>query len=239
MSIKNKKEQLTESQKRIIAIAVFGTFLIFCAAVGWFIGKPMIEFVSAPQEFRAWVNKSGILGKIIFILMVAFQVVIALVPGEPLEIGAGYGFGGIEGTILCVIGITLGSLFVFCMVRKFGVKLVEIFFSTEKINSLKFLKDSKKRDVLIFLIFFMPGTPKDLITYFAGLTKIKTTHFLLLASIARLPSVITSTVGGGALGTKNYKMAIIVFSITIIVSICGWFVYTIIHTRKGNKLKEE
>ena len=79
--------------------------------------------------------------------MVIFQVVIALVPGEPLEIGAGYAFGAVEGTILVVIGITLGSVMVLGLVRKFGVKLVEVFFDIEKIKKLKFLHDEKRLDL--------------------------------------------------------------------------------------------
>lgn len=232
MIIKSKSQALTDSQKRKIAVIAFGLFIIFCALVGWFIGRPMIEFVSEPHKFRAWVDKSGFWGKIAFILMVAFQVVIALVPGEPLEIGAGYAFGAIEGTILCVAGITLGSMAVFFLVRKFGVKLVEVFFTPEKINSLKFLKVSKKRDAIVFLIFFLPGTPKDLITYFAGITDIKPCHFFILASVARLPSVVTSTIGGGALGTEEYLSAIIVFAVTFIISVTGWLIYSIIQKKK-------
>ena len=107
---------ITEKQKKIISFCVIITFILFCSAVGWFVGRPMIQFVSDPQQFRDWVNDSGLWGRIAFILMTVFQVVIAFVPGEPFEIGAGYAFGAVEGTILCVIGITLGSLLVFALV---------------------------------------------------------------------------------------------------------------------------
>lgn len=218
-------EGLTLRQKRILGGLAVALFLIFCAVVSWFIGRPMIEFVSEPEKFRDWVDESGFLGKLGFIGMVMFQVVIALIPGEPLEIGAGYAFGAAEGTLLSVIGITLGSFIVFFLVRRFGIRLVEIFFSAEKIHSLKFLQKSKKRDIIIFLVFFLPGTPKDLLTYFAGLTDIKPVHFLWLASVARLPSVITSTLGGNALGTEKYLQAIIVFAITLVISGIGWLIY--------------
>lgn len=120
----------------------------------------MLEFVSEPEKFRAFVDEKGFFGKIIFVFMVAFQVVIALVPGEPLEIGAGYAFGALEGTVLCVIGITLGSMAVFFLVRRFGIRLVEVFFSREKIQSLRFLKNSKKRNIIIFAVFFCQEHPK-------------------------------------------------------------------------------
>ena len=234
-NMKIKSEEFTLKQKRILGIAAIILLIIFCGVVSWFIGRPMIQFVSEPEKFRIWVEESGFFGKIAFIGMVMFQVVLALIPGEPLEIGAGYAFGAIEGTLLTVIGITLGSFIVFFLVRKFGMKLVEIFFSREKISSLKFLQKSKKRDIIIFLVFFLPGTPKDLLTYFAGLTDIKPIHFLWLSSVARLPSVITSTLGGDALGTEKYVKAIVVFGITLIISGIGWLIYKFIASYKARK----
>jgi len=228
------KIELNEKNKKLLAAVCFILFIVFSAAVTWFIGRPLIEFVSEPQEFRAWVESHGILGKLSFIAMVCFQVVIAFVPGEPFEIGAGYAFGAVEGTVLCEIGITLGSMAVFLAVRKFGVKLVEIFFSREKIQSLKFLKNKRKRSIVTFLVFFLPGTPKDLLTYFVGLTDMKLAHFLLLTSVARLPSVITSTVGGNALGGEKYTFAVIVFALTLIFSGVGLLIYNLIQ-KKRNK----
>lgn len=207
--------------------------MLFCAAVSWFIGRPMIKFVSEPEKFREWVQAKGIFGKAAYVLMVAFQVVLALIPGEPLEIGGGYAFGAFEGTVLAVLGITLGSLVVFFLVRRFGIKFVEIFFSKEKIHGLKFLKNPKKRNALIFIAFFLPGTPKDLLTYFAGLTDIGLTHFLWLASVARLPSVITSTLGGNALGAAKYKTAIAVFAVTLAVSLVGLLIYRLIQKKRN------
>ncbi|MBR4123279.1 MAG: TVP38/TMEM64 family protein [Clostridia bacterium] len=221
-----------KNHKKLLNIAAFVMFLIFCGLVSWFIGRPMINFVSEPQKFRAWVHSHGIMGDITFVGMMFLQVVVALIPGEPLEIGAGYAFGEIKGTLLCVLATTLGSLAVFALVRTLGIKFVEIFFDRKKINELKILKNSKRRNLLIFLVFFLPGTPKDLITYFVGLTDIKMGYFLLLVSLARLPSIITSTMGGGALGVKEYKTAIIVFAITLIISGIGWIIYRIMLNKK-------
>ena len=216
---------ITENRRKILSAVSIIAFIVFCAVVGWFIGRPMIRFVSSPQEFRAWVDGSGIMGRIYFILMVMFQVVIAFVPGEPLEIGAGYAFGAIEGTVLCLVGILFGSLIVFLLVRKFGVKLVEVFFTFEKIKSAKFLQNRKKVAFIVFLMFFLPGTPKDLLTYFVGLTDIKWKHFFIIATVARIPSVITSTIGGSFLGTQKYTFAVVVFALTFIISAIGWYVY--------------
>lgn len=195
----------------------------------------MIEFVEEPDKFRLWVDSHGFWSKLAFILMVFFQVVLALIPGEPLEIGAGYAFGAVEGTILSVIGTILGSITVFYLVKRWGIKLCEVFFPREKILSLKILKNKKRRDILAFLIFFLPGTPKDLATYFLGLTDMKLQTVLFLSGIARLPSIITSTLGGSALSLKNYTTALTVFGITLAVSGIGVLIYNKFITKRKNK----
>lgn len=217
---------IKDKKRKILSGAVIVAFLTFCFVVGWYIGRPMLAFVKDYEGFKEWIAQSGFMGRVYFVLMVVFQVIIALVPGEPLEIAAGFAFGTAEGTILCVIGTVIGSVIVFYLVRKFGIMLVEAFFSIEKIRSLKFLQNEKKINMLIFLMFFLPGTPKDLLTYFVGVTKINFWVFFFIASIARLPSVITSAVGGEQLARGDYFTAIVVFVATFAVSVLGWYIYS-------------
>lgn len=235
MTTQSEERHLTVKQKKIISVLVLVLFLGFSALVAYFIGKPMISLVSEPEKFRGWVESRGNWGRLIFIGMMVFQVLIALVPGEPLEIGAGYAFGAVEGTILCVIGVTVGSLLVFGLVRRFGMRLVEVFFDTGKIKKLKFLQNEKRLDLITFLVFFLPGTPKDLLTYFVGVTDIKLSKFILIVSVARLPSIITSTVGGSALGIGKYELAVIVFGVTIAASLLGLFIYNRICKHRAKK----
>ncbi len=216
---------MTDRHKRMLYIFSLAVFLLLFLAVAWFIGRPMIRFVREPDLFRSWVDSHGIWGSLAFIGMMVLQVVFAIIPGEPLEIGAGYAFGFWEGTLLCMIGVAIGSLLVFALVRRFGVRLVETFFSENKIHSLRFLQNSRKRDILIFFVMFIPGTPKDLLSYFAGLTDIPMARWLLITTVARLPSVVTSTVGGNAVGEQNYLFAIVVFAATLLVSALGLLIY--------------
>ena len=97
--------------------------------------------------------------------------------------------------------------------------------SPEKLEKLHFLKHSPKRDYLFWLIFTVPGTPKDLLCYFAGLTDIRWGVWLLLCSVGRLPSVLTSTVGGSALGGRSYLFAALVFGGTLFLSLVGLLIY--------------
>ena len=232
MKRRQERTQLTEAHKKKIYLFAIIVALIVIAAVGYLVGKPMIEFVREPERFRAWVDSSGFVSRVIFVGMVVFQLIIALIPGEPLEMGAGYAFGAVEGTILCIIGCVIGSALVFLFVRRFGVKLVEVFFPREKIRSLRFLQDSRRLNLLTFIVFFIPGTPKDLLSYFIGLTDMKLGTWLLITAVARIPSIVTSTVTGDALGLKDYQFALIAFGVTLVLSLAGILVYRRLSARR-------
>lgn len=212
------------NRKRAIWLAL-ALAILFALAVSWFVGRPMLRFVSDPAQFRDWVGRSGALGKLAFVGMMALQVIVAFIPGEPLELGAGYAFGAGEGTLLCLLGATLGTAVVFLLVRRFGLRLVELFFSREKLASLPLLQDTRRLYLFTFIAFFIPGTPKDLLTYVLGLTGMKFWICLLLTGVARIPSVISSTLGGDALGTRQYTFAAAVFAGTLLLSAIGLLVY--------------
>lgn len=212
---------MTPKHKGVLKAIAFFLFLLFIFFVTAYLGKPLLTMVEDPVAFRALVEEKGLYARFLFVCLVFVQVVVALIPGEPLEICAGIAFGGMEGTLLCLLGIFLGSAVIFFLVRKLGIRLVEVFFSVEKIRSLHFLQNEKRLDRVLFLIMMIPGTPKDLLSYFVPLTKISLGHWLALTTFARIPSVVTSTVGGDALGEKNYLFAAIVFAVTCLLSLAG------------------
>ncbi len=235
------KEQSAESSKTL-KYAILAFAIIFFAGLSWMVGRPLIRFASEPTKFRAWVDGHGLWGKLAYVGMVIVQVIIALIPGEPFEIVAGYAFGAWEGTLLCMLASSIGSILVFFMVQRFGFRAAELFFSREKLHSLRFLQSSRGRDFLFLLIFMIPGTPKDLLCYFAGLTDISFISWLLICSLGRLPSIITSTIGGDALGGKKYWFAAAVFVLTLMISCLGLWIYQIIcirHNQPADGLDEE
>ena len=219
------QRHLTDRQKKWIAGGGLALFFLLSALVCWFAGRPLIHFAQEPERFRQWVDQQGPLAPLLFTGMVILQVIVAVIPGEPLEIAAGYTFGAVEGTILCVLGTFLGGILVFLLVRRFGLRAVEIFFSPEKLQRLRFLHNERRLARWVFLIFFLPGTPKDVMCYFVGLTSMPLRTWALISAVARLPSIITSTVGGNALGMGEYAFAIIVFAATLVISGIGLLLY--------------
>jgi uncharacterized membrane protein YdjX (TVP38/TMEM64 family) len=221
----NGNRRLTEKQKKIFGAITIGALVLFMGVVTLLIGYPLIRFIEQPENFRAWIDGFGIWSELIFIVIFVFQVIFAIIPGEPLEVGAGYAFGFWEGSLLCIISTTLGGILVFLLVKKFGIRLVEIFFPIEKIRDLWFLRTEKRRNLTSFLVFAIPGTPKDLLCYFVGLTDMKLRTWILISAIARIPSVVTSTIAGASLGSREYLWAIVAFAATAGISIGGVLIY--------------
>lgn len=226
---------MSRRAQRIAAVIGMAIAALATVVLWRYVGTPLVQFASNPAAFREWVNSHGPYSRIAFVGMTVFQIIIAVVPGEPFELAAGYAFGAWEGTALCIVSCIIGSFLTFMLVRRFGVKLLRVFFSEEQIESVSFLKSSPKRDILFFIVYMLPGTPKDLLGYFAGLTDIRLARWMLICSLGRLPSVVTSTVGGNYLGRSDYRLAIWVFALTLVLSGAGLLLYRwICRRQKGD-----
>lgn len=232
--MKKEAGELTKKQQKIIAVAAILIFLAVLGVLVFVIGIPLIRFVTEPEAFRSWVDTHGVWGRILYVLCMILQILVAIIPGEPLEMVAGYAFGTVEGTLLCLLASAAGSIMVFGLVRRFGIRLVEVFYPVDRLRELRFLRKSKKRDILYGIIFIIPGTPKDLLCYFAGLTDMRFSTFVLISSLGRIPALVTSTLSGDALGTESYLPAIVIIAVTLVISTIGVLVYRYI-CRKQNR----
>lgn len=226
---------MTQQQKKWVAFFAFLIFILFSVLVGYFIGVPLVRLSKDPAQFQALVDAYGIWGRLIFVGMVVLQVVVAFIPGEPIELAAGYAFGFWEGTLLTLAGMVIGSWIVFVLVKRFGVKLVEVFFPIEKINHFAFLKDPKKSETMAFILMFLPGTPKDFLSYFAGLTPLTTPKWLFIVTVGRIPSLITSTATGSAAGKGNYILTAVMVGVMILLTVGGIIYYRHICKQQKNE----
>lgn len=86
--------------------------IILFFVITYYMGRPLVAFVSEPGAFQAWVDAQGFVGVLLFLGMLVLQVFAAIIPGGPFEIAAGYAFGIVKGSLICAIGTTLGSMVV-------------------------------------------------------------------------------------------------------------------------------
>lgn len=187
---------------------------------------PVMKNLSTTEgqiAFKEKVESSGIWGLLsLFGLQVA-QIFLIIVPGEPIEILAGMCYGGLWGTVFIMVSAFIISTVIFLLVRKFGRKFVCNFCDekkVEKIENNKLFQNPKKIEMIMLILFLIPGTPKDLLVYVAGLLPIKPIRFILISSFARFPSVITSTLAGENLAVGDWKMSIILY-IGILILVFG------------------
>ncbi len=222
-------------RKKLLYAVGIGLFLAALAIVTVLLWDPLVGFVSQPQNLRGWVERNGLWSRVGFVALTAVQVIVAVIPGEPFEIAAGYAFGVLGGTLLSMGGIVLGSVVVFLFVRKFGLRVVHVFFPQEKIEKLHFLRNEKRLTQVAFLLFLIPGTPKDILTYCVGLTNMKLSTWIVICTLARIPSILTSTLGGNALGTNNLWTAAVIFIASALLSLIGLWLYNRFNQSHGAK----
>lgn len=208
-----------------VALTVVGIILVY-------------QYFGDPAYVREMVGDHYVIAAIAFILICALQVVVAFIPGEVVEVAVGYVFGAWWGSVIALTGIVLGSVTTIFLVRKFGRRFVYTFYPKEKMDKLPILNNPRKRNFLTLVLFLIPGTPKDMLTYAVGLTDMSIPLYIALTTAARFPSVISSTLAGGAMGDKNYTVAIVAFAVTAAVSLTGVLIYNHIqkkHEQQGNE----
>ena len=201
---------------------------------------PVMKNLSTTEgqiAFKEKVDDSGIYGLLsLFGLQVA-QIFLIIVPGEPIEILAGMCYGALWGTVFIMISAFIISTTIFLLVRKFGRKFVYDFCDKEKIAKIensKLFQNPAGIEIIMFVLFFIPGTPKDLLVYVSGLLPIKPHMFILISTFARFPSVVTSTLAGSQLAVGDWKMSILIYAAILLIVAIGAGVFWL-YSHKGRK----
>jgi len=196
------------------------------------------HLVKNPAKFRLWLAEYGALSVVIFVLFQMLQVIVAAIPGEFIQIAGGYIYGTFWGTIYSSVGIILGALVAFGIARFLGYSLVKNVVPPDQLKKFNFLINSPKAEITMFLLFLIPGIPKDTLTYIAGITPIKSNQFFILFAIARFPSMWGASFIGANLQEKDYLPVIVVSVIAAILFIVGllkkdWLIERMHRLRKG------
>lgn len=210
------------SKKQLIFAAVSaGVLAAAFLTLHFSLGKELLSVISDRRAFKAWLYGFSVPPEIVFVLVRAVQTVVKIIPAEPLEIGSGYVWGSFGGFGLCMLGTEVGTAVILILTRVFGIRFVELFADTRRLGEWSFFSDSKRKYLCLFIIYLIPGTPKDFITYIAGLTKIRLFPFLLVTGVARIPSIISSTYCGSALAQENKLLFAVVFAVITVFSLLG------------------
>lgn len=151
-----------------------------------------------------------------FILVQSAQVVVAPIPGEVTGLLGGFLYGPLLGVILSTIGLTIGSYIAFALARMFGRPLVDKLVDKRVMKRFDYLLHHKGA-FLVFLLFLIPGFPKDYLCYILGLGHLTTTEFLVIGGTGRLFGTILLTLGGDYIRHQRYRSFFILIVVAIIV----------------------
>ena len=238
---KNQKWNRKEKGK-IIVFIVLGVVL-FAATILLFPYFIRLSDEVSRRQLIDYIRSKGFWGILVVLGLQLLQVVVAVIPGEVVEVAAGIVYGTFGGYLLCTFGVILSSSLVFYTVRRLGYDFVRKMIGEEKLHKLSFLQDAKRLEMLVFILFFIPGIPQDLLTYFVPLTDIKPVKFLAISTLARIPSILSSTYAGSTIDKGDFKMAALVFAITGVLGILGILfndkIMNLLHRKKNeDHLKE-
>lgn len=215
----------------VVLIMILATFYLF----------PVMKNLSTKEgqvAFKQKISNSGIYGVILLFLIQLAQIFLFILPGEPIEIISGMCYGGFFGTIFIMASSAIISILIFSLVKKYGKQFIYDFCDEKKVKSFenkKIFQNPKKIELIFFLLFLIPGTPKDFLTYVAGLCPIKMNRFVVISTIARIPSIVTSTLAGAHIANGNWKNAFCIYIVIVAIVLLILFIYNLFDKDKTTK----
>ena len=227
---KNKSEKKNKLRFFKFILLIFVVIVLTIITIYLF---PVMKNLSTKEgqvAFKQKVDNSGIYGIVLLFLIQLAQIFLFILPGEPIEILAGMCYGWIWGTVIIMISSAIIASLIFMLVRKIGKQFVYDFSDEEKIKKIensKLFKNPKKIEIVLFILFLIPGTPKDLLTYLSGLLPIKMSRFIVLSTIARIPSIVTSTIAGANIAVGDWRKAIVLYVLIVAIVVILLYIFNI------------
>jgi uncharacterized membrane protein YdjX (TVP38/TMEM64 family) len=200
-----------------IGIGVCGVIVGYCVWLVWtnapayqFLVRLYVDKHFLKRTLREW----GVLAPVIFILLQALQVIISPIPGEATGILGGYLFGQWMGLFYSTIGLTIGSVVAFGLGRGLGAHYVKNLVSAETWNRLGFIVEAEGA-VLCFIIYLIPGLPKDIVCYIFGISPMPLWVFALVSGLGRIPGTWVLSAQGAHTAAGDYMQAILVSAVAV------------------------
>jgi uncharacterized membrane protein YdjX (TVP38/TMEM64 family) len=199
----------------------------------WVEGNKLYNLLHNRYQLKGYIRSFGSYSPLAYIIIQILQVMIAPIPGGAIEFLGGYLFGVKIGFLYSMIGLILGSLIAFMLGRIFEKLAIEKFVSENIRKKFDYLV-GHEGVILSFLLFLIPGFPKDALCYILGLTPMHVVVFLVISTIGRIPGTLMACLQGGKAFDHQYKTMIILLAISLLVIL----VFTIYHDQIHHMIKK-
>ncbi len=208
-------------KKRLIALILVAIAALVSYEL-WRTG--VLARITNKDQLIESLRASGVKGPLLCVAVQFVQVVIFVIPGEITQFAAGYVFGAWLGFLYSIVGIMLGSAFNFFFARVFGRPALEKFIPGPTLEKIDRALNNAKGKSAMFLLFLLPGLPKDALSYGAGLSSMGLGEFVVISGLARSPAMLVSTLLGAQAYQQQYRRMIIV-ALVAALAIGAYFLY--------------
>ncbi len=192
----------------------------------WFSDSHLLETA------RDALGSMGFWGVLSLCGLQVLQNIFAFLPSEPIELLAGMVYGPWWGYAVCALGVVVGSTLVFTAVKRLGKRLAHKIYANPKLQKLDFLQNERKLGGICAVLYFIPGLPKDLFTYAVALTPLDYPRFIMISTLFRIPSILSSTIAGQRLIAGDVSSAVIIFGVFMALGALGSLVYGLLIRHK-------
>lgn len=203
---------------KLVGLVVFIVLITAIVVAIW----PTLSIVFEPggvETLIELITSQGPLGVLILLGMQLLQIIVAFIPGEVVQIAAGMMYGPLWGSVVILVGCVLSSMVVYELVHKLGAPFVRSMVGEKQLLKFRQFELSGKFGVTVFILFLIPGFPKDVLTYIVPLSDMNLRTFLLLSTIGRTPGVIISTYAAAGLADGNIVTSVIIFVVAALIAI--------------------
>lgn len=177
------------------------------------------------QDLEVFVESLGSWGAAAILIFQFFQIFLAFLPGEPIELSAGVLYGGFWGAILCLLGSAAGTALVFFLVKRLGRNFIAAFQDENKVHRFKVFQQAKNAELLAFILYLIPAIPKDFLSFVAPFTPIKPIRFVVISTLGRAPGMFITSYAGRSLAAGNWQLAVVLYGILAVGALVGCIYY--------------
>lgn len=167
------------------------------------------------------VRAAGSVGFLILLGLQFIQIVVAFIPGEVTQMAAGLLYGPWVGALVILAGCVLSSAFVYVVVKRLGSPFVQKMVPTKYLDKFRAFEQTGKLNIIVFILFLIPGMPKDVFTYLVPLTDMPMRTFLILSNVGRIPGIVVSTYAADGLADGRIMESVIIFAALAAVAVVG------------------
>ena len=222
--IEISKDKTKATIKKILAILKFAVLLFLLIGLPliiYFQFPDVISYFSSREKADALLRQYWVRSVLIYIAVQVIQIIIAVIPGQPIQLAAGYAWNPGISYGLSILSIAIGTVVTYYLGRLLGKDMILLIFGEEKTAKFIGLLNSRKGYLAIIILYLFPGIPKDVFSYAAGISQMKLLPFAILSLVSRTPALMCSLLVGRMFHNESYLGIIIVSSVVVAVAVLG------------------